>query len=239
MEGAGGDVRGDAARASGRDPGRDCARRAPALGPGARDSGRPFPGVRWHGLAAAPRAPRRGSRGALAVSGSPALGGASRAQRLGSRPGEAQRRRRSPRRPRPAPGRSGRRRTPGRGDSRGGRRPAPHERAGGVCTKAPGRPPYKGLAPHAARAPLQPGARAPALTSGQRGTVVHRDPDLLNPTLSQLQRHLRSLGSEALSPLRRTQTRGTPRNKGEEGVRAQQRGPCALPGAAGGKGAFC
>lgn len=172
--------------------------------------------------------------------GPPAFGGTSRAQRLGGRPGEAQRRRPSPRRPRPARrgGAEGAGPRPAGSAAEGGARPrtgAPRSRH---KSARPG-PPYKGRARHAARAPLQPGARAPALTSGQRGTVVHRDPDLLNPALSQLQRHLRSLGSVALSPLRRTQTRGTPRNKGEAGVRAQQRGPCALPGAAGGKGALC
>lgn len=233
MEGGRGDLPGDAARAAATLGGTErCGRR----GSGRE---RPFPSVRWHGLAAVPRAPRRGSRGALAVSGSPCAWWRepSAAPRQLARGGAAP----APK-PAPTPPRAGEERKapdPGRGDSRGGRRPAPHERARGVSTKAPGRARHTKASPCTRRAPLCSPARAPALTSGQRGTVVHRDPDLLNPALSQLQRHLRSLGSEALSPLRRTQTRGTPRNKGEEGVRAQQRGPCALPGAAGGKGALC
>lgn len=46
-----------------------------------------------------------------------------------------------------------------------------------------------------------------ALTSGQRGTVVDRDPDLLHPALSQLQGHLHSLDS-ACPPLEKNSDLG-------------------------------
>lgn len=78
----------------------------------------------------------------------------------------------------------------------------------GVGTKAPRqRLPYNGLALQAARlSPATRHPRASALTSGQRGTVVHRDPDLLHPALSQFQGHLHSLDLATLCPLRTIQT---------------------------------
>lgn len=130
-------------------------------------------------------------------------------------PGEAQCRRQSPCRPRPAP-----LPTPPQAPGRSGRRPDPQgqrwraapgparARRRGVGTKAPcQRLPYNGLALQAARlSPATRHPRASALTSGQRGTVVHRDPDLLHPALSQFQGHLHSLDLAALCPLRRIQT---------------------------------
>lgn len=109
------------------------------------------------------------------------------------------------------------------------------------------RPPHNGPALRAAR--RSPAARPPresALTSGQRGAVVDGDPDLLHSALSQLQGHLHSLDSAAVRPPppRRIQTWGgeqpvDPRNKGEEGVRARERGAGALPCAAFWKRALC
>lgn len=126
------------------------------------------------------------------------------------------------------PARGEEREAPGPGPQGPPRRAAPgparaHWRSGAGTTAPRQRPPHNGLALHAAR--RSPAARPPresALTSGQRGAVVDRDPDLLHSALSQLQGHLHSLDSAALRPPRRIQTWGgeqpvDPRNKGEGG----------------------
>lgn len=63
--------------------------------------------------------------------------------------------------------------------------------------------------------------RAAALTSGQRGSVIDRHPDLLHPALSQFQRHFRSCTRRPATPggsdLGRRAVADPPRNKGQEG----------------------
>lgn len=211
---------------------------------GARERGRgrgrrrrPFPRVPETEV---PGGARRFPLSARAVSGSLCAPRASRVERSPAKPSSRATAPPTPARggaaPAPCPPRAGAggeergAPRPGRGDgAEGGARPA--ERAGG------GEPAQKRRAGalhtmaslRARRAlPGRPAPRASALTPGQRGAVVDRDPDLLHPALSQLQGHLPSRGSAALRPFRRIQTRGgerpgDPETKGGEGACAKAR----------------